>query len=210
MNNWEEWKSNRPVSAIVLAAGLSSRMGQPKMVLPWGETTVIRKVVSVLESTFVSEIIVVTGGGCKQVESALADSSARMILNPYHANMSMVTSLQIGIKALSEKSVATLVVLGDQPQVEVQTVRNLLRKFWQTEAEIIVPSYENRRGHPWLVSRKLWPSIINLDIQQTLRSFLDETKDQITYLPVTSDSILKDLDTYEEWLKENPNFPIQK
>ncbi len=99
-------------SAVVLAAGLSSRMGRPKMTLPWGETTVIGKVVSTLAEAGVEGIVVVTGGAREAVEAAVAALApklfpgrergigVRVVFNPRYAEDSMITSLQVGLAAL--------------------------------------------------------------------------------------------------------------
>ena len=74
------------VGAVVLAAGRSRRMGRPKMILPWGETTVIGQVVNVLLAAGVDDLLVVTGGAREDVESALVDMPVRTIFNPDFAN----------------------------------------------------------------------------------------------------------------------------
>ena len=71
------------VAAIVLAAGLSTRMGQPKMILPWGNTTVIGRVVQALIDGGLNQILVVTGGASQQVEEALHGMSVQTVYNPF-------------------------------------------------------------------------------------------------------------------------------
>jgi molybdenum cofactor cytidylyltransferase len=187
------------IAAIVLAAGLSRRMGVPKMVLPWKNTTVIGQVVDVLAQAGINEIVVVTGGAHEQVEAVLKGSPVKLVFNPRYTQDEMAYSLQAGLTALSDKVEATLVVLGDQPQIEFTVVEAILATYQRSRAALIVPSYKMRRGHPWLIVRPLWPDVQILASDQTLRDFLNTQADKIKYLQVETPSILQDLDTPEDY-----------
>ena len=80
------------IGAIVLAAGISSRMGRPKMVLPWGNNTVIGRVISVLEASGVGQICVVTGGAEPLVRKALEHTTAKIVTNPNYSYGAMLES----------------------------------------------------------------------------------------------------------------------
>jgi molybdenum cofactor cytidylyltransferase len=192
------------ISAVVLAAGLSSRMGHPKMVLPWGETTVIGRVVEVLAEAGVGETLVVTGGGAEQVKNVLHGLPVRTIDNPKHAEKDMVYSLQLGLQQASLGSEAALVVLGDQPQIQLETVLAVLKAHSKDEASLVIPSYRMHRGHPWLVGRSLWPFIQEIQPPDTLRTFLDHFQRNIRYIEVCDDSILRDLDTPTDYARDKP------
>ncbi len=192
------------IAAIVLAAGLSRRMGQPKLALPWGDTAVISHVVAVLAEAGVAEIVVVTGGARAEVEAALRDSPARLAFNPRFEASEMVDSLQVGLTQLSQAVDATLVALGDQPQIQAPVVQAVLEAYRQHHSALIVPSYQMKRGHPWLVGRTLWNELSQLRLPETLRDFLDRHVAEIDYLPVSSDTILRDLDTPADYAREKP------
>ena len=187
------------ISAVVLAAGRSQRMGQPKMALPWGDSTVIGRVVQVLSLAGVSDILVVTGGGSDAVHAALQESAARLVHNPAYAAGEMLSSLQTGLASLPEDCEAALVALGDQPQIQPQVVAGLLERYRLSRPVLVVPSYRMRRGHPWIVARSLWPDIQALSPPQTLRDLLQDKAGQIDYLEVDTDSILADLDTPDDY-----------
>ena len=120
------------ITAILLAAGESRRMGQPKMLLPWGETTVLGQVVSMFSAGLSlginqridpeSEILVVTGGARALVETEVARLAERyplrIVYNPNYALGGMVSSIQAGLAALGPGIPAALIGLGDQPQVK--------------------------------------------------------------------------------------------
>lgn len=187
------------ISAVVLAAGRSQRMGQPKMALPWGDSTVIGRVVQVLSQAGVNDIVVVTGGGSEAVHTALQSSSARLVHNPAYAEGEMLSSLQVGLAGLPDDWEAALVALGDQPQIQPQVVAGLLERYRLSHSVLVVPSYKMRRGHPWIVGRSLWPDIQALKPPQTLRDLLQAQAAQIDYLAVDTDSILADLDTPDDY-----------
>jgi molybdenum cofactor cytidylyltransferase len=182
-------------AAVILAAGQSKRMGSPKMLLPWAGETVIGKVVRTLREAGLSEIVVVTGGAGDLVETALQGLDVRTLRNPDFTDGAMLASFQIGLKALSPPIETALVALGDQPQIELEVVKSILGVYEKAKPALVVPSYQMHRGHPWLVSRALWPSILVLHPPETLRDFLNQHAAQITYLTVESASILQDLDT---------------
>ena len=104
------------ISAIILAAGQSKRMGQPKMVLPWGKSTVIEQVVMTFLQAGIEDILVVTGGAHEVVEKTLDPYPVRKIYNPDYAAGEMLSSLQLGLSKLHREAQAVLVGLGDQPQ----------------------------------------------------------------------------------------------
>jgi molybdenum cofactor cytidylyltransferase len=196
--------SSRSIAAVVLAAGRSLRMHEPKMTLPWGDSTVIGRVVHVLSMAEIQPVIVVTGGARRQVEAALSGCAVRLVFNPRFAQEEMRVSLQIGLGVLGEEVEAALVVLGDQPQIELEVVRSILAFYRSRRAALVVPSFQMRRGHPWLVERRLWRAIFELDSASTLRDFLNSYADQIEYLSVDTPSVLHDLDTPEDYQRERP------
>jgi len=200
-----EAQSEGNIAGVVLAAGLSRRMGQPKMILPWGERTVIGHVVSTLQTAGIQAIVVVTGGTADLVETALANYRISTVFNPNYANGDMLFSIQTGLAALSGQVQAALVVLGDQPQIQAGTVREMLDLYRREKPLLAVPSYIMRRGHPWLIEKSLWPDIKNLTPPATMRDFFQQHHPIIRYMEVDSASILSDLDTPEDYEKNKPS-----
>ena len=197
------------ISAIILAAGQSRRMGQPKMLLPWGKTTVVEHVISVFAAADIESILVVTGAAHKQVEQAIANSRAhprvRIVYNPDYLHGEMLSSLQCGLRALmATETTAMLVGLGDQPQVQEGSVRLVCEAFRQTKSLLVVPSFQMRRGHPWLAARPLWEEILDTHPPKSARDFLIKHGDAIHYVDVETPSILADLDTPEDYQKSHP------
>ncbi len=196
------------ISAIILAAGKSKRMGQPKMLLPWGEASVIIHVLSVFEKAGIEEIIIVTGGAREKVEETVKDYPVRTIHNREYANGEMLSSLQCGLEAITSQTQAVLIGLGDQPQVEERSVRSICERYRENKPSLIVPSFQMRRGHPWLVARPLWDEILEMKPPASPRDFLNKHAHEIEYMEINSESILADLDTPEDYQKSKPSHNI--
>lgn len=194
------------ITAIILAAGQSKRMGQPKMLLPWGNETVLTHIVSVFQKAGLEDIFVVTGGAREQVESLVSNLGVKIIYNKDYSNGEMLSSIQCGIRALTRQTQGMLIGLGDQPQVQERSVQMVCDAFRESKSNLIVPSYQMRRGHPWLVARPLWGELLNLNPPQSSRDFLNQYADQIEYVKSDDPSILADLDTpddYRAWTSNN-------
>ncbi|HEX2697061.1 MAG TPA: nucleotidyltransferase family protein [Anaerolineales bacterium] len=192
------------ITAIILAAGESKRMGQPKMLLPWDKETVLGRIISVIQSAGMEDILVVTGGGREQVEEIAKTHKMPTVFNSDFATGEMLSSLQCGLKALKPTIGAALICLGDQPQVEERSVRLIVEEYERTGAALIVPSYQMRRGHPWLLGRKWWNEVLAMSAPESPRDFLNRHALDIHYLNINSPSVLADLDTLEDYLKAKP------
>lgn len=192
------------VGAVVLGAGMSRRMGKPKLLLPWGETTIIGQIVSALQSGGALPVTVVVGAEKQAIETALAGSDARIIVNPDYERSEMLRSLKIGLESQPDAVEAILVTLGDQPEIEPGVVRAVIRVYHERREPLIIPSFQKHRGHPWLLDRRLWEEVFALSEEKTLRDFLNAHLAQIHYLNVNTPSILRDLDTLEEYRAARP------
>ncbi len=179
------------------------------MVLPWGNTTVIGRVVSVLEEAQVEAITVVTGSDRLALEAALAGRKIHFVFNPQFENGEMLFSIQIGLASLPADRTAALIVLGDQPQIQAGLVRTVCSVGEAHPEAMTIPSYQMRRGHPWLLPRRFWPDVLAIRLPLTLRDFVQAHAEQIVYVDVQTPTVLMDLDTEEEYLKavERVNRP---
>lgn len=192
------------ITAIILAAGESKRMGRPKMLLPWGEETVLSHVISVFRKSGLEDILVVTGGARDEVERLVSKSNVRIVHNSDFASGEMLSSIQCGLRELTRQTRGVLIGLGDQPQVQAGSVRRVCGAFEETKSRIVVPSFQMRRGHPWLVARPLWEELLTMKSPQSPRDFLNTHREEIQYVNVDNPSILADLDTPEDYLKFKP------
>ncbi len=197
--------ANPDVGAIVLAAGLSRRMGVPKMLLPWGSKTVLEAVVEALLQGGIARPLVVVGAEREQVVDLMENYPVELAFNPVYTDGEMLHSLQVGLSALNLQIQAVFIVLGDQPQIQPSTVRQLIEGYQRSHHALIIPSYQMRRGHPWLVGAALWAELLALHAPQTLRDFLQKHAAEIGYINVDTPTILADLDTPEDYQKFKPD-----
>ena len=195
------------ISAVLLAAGESKRMGRPKMLLPWGDVTVLGQVISAYRAAGVLDVLVVTGGASEQVTGVAHEHGARTIFNEQFSSGGMLSSLQCGLGLLASEGPgnrAALIGLGDQPQVQAGAIRQICETFQRRPAGLIVPSFQMRRGHPWLVERSLWAEILELQPPQSPRDFLNRHAAEILYVEMDTPSILADLDTPQDYQSSRP------
>jgi molybdenum cofactor cytidylyltransferase len=182
-------------------------MGRPKLMLPWGNTTVLGQVVATFATVGVEDILVVTGGARDEIEMLLTELArtypVRAVYNPDHERGEMLSSIQTGLADLGPGILAALIGLGDQPQVREETIRSIGTAFLRKGSPLVIPSFQGRRGHPWLAARSLWPEILSLPAANTPRHFLNAHADQIEYV-AADESTLKDLDTPEDYDLQRP------
>jgi len=197
------------ISTIILAAGESRRMGQPKMLLPWDKSTVLQTLIKTFQAAGIKDILVVTGGAHEQVD-ALVGQTVQTVFNKNYARGEMLSSIQMGLKTKMSESRAVLIALGDQPQVQTRCIQQILQEYKRTNASLIVPSYKMRRGHPWLVARELWDEILKMPVGETSREFLNRHAHDIHYVQLDTASILQDLDTPEDYLGSLPGRTSEK
>lgn len=187
------------ITAIILAAGESKRMGEPKMLMPWGKSTVLQTVISTFQASGIKDILVVTGGARQQIEG-LIGKTVQTVFNEDYKNGEMLSSIQLGLSVKMREASAALICLGDQPQIEERSVRSICNAFLETKSQIVVPSYQMQRGHPWLVARPLWDELLAMKSPKTPRDFLRKNARTIHYVLVNTPSVIADLDTPEDYL----------
>ena len=188
--------------AIILAAGESHRMGQPKQLLPFAGKTMLECVVGAFRIAEVSETLVVLGYRAEEIAKTVR--SAKTVLNPNYAR-EMFSSVQAGLRALPAQTKTVLLALADQPRLRRETVRTLIRDFERHRREILVPSYNGRQGHPLLFAAHFLPEILAMDESLTLKHFLANHPDELARLVVKDKGVLVDIDdraTYERELKK--------
>ena len=161
--------------------------------LPWEGETVITHVVRTLEQVTPGEIVVVTGHRAEEVAAALAGTRARSVVNPDYTTGEMLSSVQTGLRALSVEATATLICLGDQPQMEAETARRVVETGRASGGQaLVIPSYQMRAGHPILCPAgsgpMCWPD------RHAERCAGPHRTDAV-YIVVDTPSVLADLDT---------------
>ena len=193
------------ISGILLAAGLSTRMGEPKQLLPFGENTIVETVVDSMLGAKFDEVIVVVGHCAAQIQEQLGERPVKIVFNPdYHEGM--LTSAQAGIQAL-KGSDAFALMLVDQPFITSALIDGVIDAYVQTHKGIALPSYNYKRGHPVIFHRRYADDILALGAESGgVRTLFKRYGDDIHYVTVDTDRVLRDIDyreDYERALKED-------
>jgi molybdenum cofactor cytidylyltransferase len=196
-------------AAIVLAAGNSTRMGKQKIVLPFNGVTVIQHIVTHLQESGIEDIMVVVGRDASQIRNVLRDTTATIIDNPEY-EQGMLTSVRVGIRSLSNDAESCLICLGDQPAIQPEIVKAIIKKGEVIESRIIVPRYRNRRGHPLYIPRSYWSKILTSYDETGLRGLLIEFKESVIEICVEESWILDDMDYPEDYQRELKRLNTEK
>ncbi len=191
----------RPIGAIVLAGGMSRRMGEPKVLLPWTHgKTIIEHIIDQLILARIDHITVVTGNRADQVAALALARGAEVVFNPRYEVGEMLSSLKVGLLHQASEIAAALVVLGDQPRIQPKIVGQVMMAYAEGKGDLVVPSYQMRRGHPILIDRRYWNELIALPDEGNPRDVINTHA--VTYVNVDNDSILRDVDTPQDYRQE--------
>jgi len=189
--------ADRPetVAGIVLAAGASSRMGRPKMLLPLGGGTVLAVVTQALLDGGLEKVVVVLGHEAEAVRNEAGlprDERLEVVVNDDWPS-GMASSLRRGLDACADAD-AALVALGDQPGITAERVRRIV-EAWRPGESLVLPVHGDRAGHPVLFGRRLWPELRALEGDVGGREVVRRHLAEAVQVPAEP---LADLDTQED------------
>jgi len=186
------------VTAIILGAGQSSRMGRPKLLLPFGDSTMIGTVINHVLASSVEKTIVVLGSNFDSHQEVIKDYPVEIVNNSrYHEGM--FSSVKCGLEAVPETSDAVMVLLGDQPMIQAEEMDQLIESYRDSEKEIAIATHGNKRGHPILFGRKFISEITGYPGEASLRDLLQKHPSEILEIKTGSDRILRDIDTENDY-----------
>lgn len=183
------------LGAVITAAGLSSRMGRFKPMLPWGKTTVIREIISKFQSAGVQKIVVVTGYQADLLEAHIKDTGVRCVRNEHYRESQMFDSAKIGFSQLSGICKRVFFMPTDIPFFKADT----LKKLTECEDELVCPTVQGKKGHPLLLSAGMLDFFIHYTGEQGLKGAISASGVKMHYLPVDDRGMLYDLDTMEDY-----------
>jgi molybdenum cofactor cytidylyltransferase len=186
------------IAGVVLAAGMSRRLGRPKQLLRIGERTLIEHVVERAMSSSLDEIVVVTGAHGEAVKAALDGRHVRIIINERFRE-GQGTSLAAGIRSLGDEVDAAVVLLGDQPGIASVVIDRVAEARRERGASIVMAEYGLKRGHPVLFGREHFPALMALDGDRGGREIIVRHPSEVSVVPADRKSIPPDIDTEEDW-----------
>lgn len=183
----------RQITAIILAAGLSSRMRRFKPLLDLGGATVLERVVRAFQRGGVADVRVVLGHRAEDMLPMLPALEARPVLNPRYQE-GMFSSVQAGLASLDQSTEAFFMHPVDIALISHATVAALVQAWTLGRPEVVYPCHQGRRGHPPLIAGSLIAEIMAWPGQGGLKALLRRHEDAAVLLDVPDPYILRDMD----------------
>ncbi len=189
------------ISAIILAAGESRRMGKPKQLMPLGKTTILEHTVDNFLNSKVYDVVVVVGYRAEEVTSLIANRPVAVAVNSaYHDGMS--TSIVAGLSLIGDKTQGVMLVLADQPFVDSQTINRIIETFGAHNKGIAIPVYQGRRGHPVIFTIRYKEELLALKGDIGGRQIINRHPDDVLKVAVNCEGICIDIDTVDSYNSE--------
>jgi molybdenum cofactor cytidylyltransferase len=186
------------VSGLVLGAGASSRFGQPKQLMPFRGVALLGWVINQAErATGLDEVVVVLGRAADEIREKVAFGNAKVVENPVFKE-GCASSYRAGIGALDPRSDAIMILLGDQPGVEPETINQVADEWRQGDGQIALASYRGRKGHPMLFARPLFDKLVGLHGDKAAWKLVDANPDMVRIVQFDR-PFPDDIDTLEDF-----------
>jgi molybdenum cofactor cytidylyltransferase len=185
-----------PVAGVIVAAGLSSRMGRSKMLLPLRDHTILGLAVATAEASSLDVVIVVTGSGSEDIRAAAGGTRSTWVTNPTPEEGS-ITSLLTGAAAANGATVMHL--LGDMPGLDTATIDTVLAAWREVPSWAAVTVYEDGPGHPLLLSPDLLATLTERTGDKVVWSLLEEAPEGTVLRVPVSRARPRDINTTEDY-----------
>jgi molybdenum cofactor cytidylyltransferase len=192
------------IAAVVLAAGLSRRMGQAKLLMKVGGRAIVRYVVESVLAGGVDSVWVVTGPDVEPIEAALAGLEVQIVVNPAPEE-GQAGSVRAGIAALPASVDAALIALGDQPLLAPSIIPALLAARRTSPKLIVAPRYRDGQGNPVVFKREIFPDLLRLAGDQGARPIIQQEPTRVEWVDLDL-PMPPDVDTPDDYEKIRANL----
>ena len=188
---------NIKITGLVLAAGESRRMGVTKQLLPFGHNTILGQVIrNALESNL-DEIVVVLGYQAQEIGQNISDAPVKVVVNPEFRE-GLSSSIKKGLSNITETS-AVMILLGDQPLVGKEIINRLLAELGRGDRGIIVPVYDNIRGHPVIFTPLYRDELLALQGDVGGKEIVRAHPEDVTEVNIDSEAVICDIDDRDDY-----------
>lgn len=182
------------ISAVVLAAGLPSRMGELKALMPFGRSTVIETVIDHFITAGVTDIRIIVGHQSDLLLPLLEELPVTVIEN--HCYMKgMFSSVRSGVLSFTNQTQAFFLLPVDMPLIKSDSLKSIFKTYYQTSAAVIYPVYNQKRGHPPLIGQQCFDAICRGNDDTTLKTVLQSFKHLSVETPLPDIGLTLDMDT---------------
>lgn len=186
------------IGGIILAAGRSRRMGEPKALLPLDGRPFVARAIGTLREGGCETVAVVVGdqaqADARAIARAAREIGAGAVENAEPA-AEQIDSLRVGLRAVGDHTEAVIVCPVDYPSVSASTVRALIAAFRRSAAPVVVPTYGRKHGHPVLFARRVFSELLSDPLPEGARTVVHAHASDLLEVPVDDAAILRDVDT---------------
>lgn len=188
------------VGGILLAAGASTRLGQPKQLLGFQGKPLVRHVAEQALASRLADLHVVVGHRADEVRAALEGLAVQVVENPAF-QQGQSTSLRAGLVAFPRERKAAMVLLVDQPFVDPHLIDRLIGLYEESNALIVAPGHAGHRGNPVLFDHTILPELLTVVGDTGAREIIARHRDRLAALELDSDRPFQDVDTWEDYAR---------
>ena len=186
------------IVGIILSAGESKRMGTPKQLLPWGKTIILQQVIDNAAASHLEQVILVLGSRAGEIADKITLSPKTHIVINKDYQEGMSSSVICGIKNAPAGAVAFMLLLGDQPFINPAIINRVLDEYQKSKYGIVIPVYNDKRGHPVIFAAKYKPELLDL-ADQGAKAVVNNHSGDIFEIPLDRPEILSDIDTPQDY-----------
>lgn len=172
------------------------------MLLPFGASTIIESVIESVSESDVNNILVVLGAEKEAIAKKISKKPIRTCYNEIYKE-GMLSSVKCGFKNLPADFRAVLIFQGDQPMITPDSINTVIDAYMYSGKGLVIPVFKNKRGHPFLIDKRYREEIEKLNPAIGLHALSDRFPDDVYEIETNDPGILKDIDTYEEYLHWN-------
>ena len=187
------------VSCILLSAGLSSRFGGPKALALLDQTPVIEHLQNILISANVFEVIVVLGASSGKIEPHLLNHKKIICVHNKDYHLGQSSSFKIGLENVSQKSSGVMLLPIDYPLVKTETINTLCQYFLEHNPAVLIPTYQDRKGHPPIFHANLTQQLLGLNNSTGLNIFEEQMKSETVLYPIHDPGVILTFNTPSEF-----------
>lgn len=188
------------LAVLLLAAGSSSRMGVPKQLLKWNNTTLLNHAINTVEQIDQNEIVLVLGAHFDEIKSKIDATNITVIYNE-NWKIGLGNSIAIGIKFIKDSLIdidSVLILLADQPLIDSKFLTKMIESYRLDTNKIICTSYQNKRlGVPAIFNKTKFEELSKLNHDKGAKDLLNMNSENILFLDGTN--LTSDIDTLEDY-----------
>ncbi len=189
---------NDNIAIIILAAGSSSRMGQAKQLLPWGGSNLLNHCIIQAKNSNAKEVFVVLGANYEAINTSVKNEPITILRNPGWEK-GIGESIAFGVKKIASKKFdGVLIMLADQPQIDIAFLNKLITRFETSPKAIIATGYKNSVGVPAVFNKSYFEDLMNLTGDKGAKQFVE--LQQYNVLVLSFPTTIVDIDTHKDYL----------